>query len=296
MTLITIKPNFTVLLIYLLGFSSVLVLPSSNLANSPGTQYRTMQSGKKERDYLLHIPPVYQKNSTESLALVIMLHGRSGNGQRASSRYYGWTELADKEQFIVVFPTALGSPTSWQIGWRGKPSQDSQFLSELIDLLLNELRINADQVFMTGHSSGGFMSFSYAVTHSLKVAAIAQVAGLLINTKQPTRPISVISFHGMADDVVPYSKKDISGKGWLTALESAKFFVRHNNCGEPIRSDLNGGKVHLDTWSGGQNSTEVQLYSIENGDHGWPRKSYHSVSATEIIWNFFKAHPRESSN
>jgi len=296
MTLIAIKPNFTVLLIYLLGFLSVLVLCPPSLANSPGTHYRTMQSGEKKRNYLLHIPQAYQKNSKKTLALVIMLHGRSGNGQRAASRYYGWIELSEKEQFIVVFPTALGSPTSWQVGLKEKPSQDSRFLSDLIDLLLNEIKINTNQVFMTGHSSGGFMSFSFAVTHSDKVAAIAPVAGLLINIEQPTQPISVISFHGMDDNIVPYSKKDISVKGLLTALESANFFAQHNNCGKPVRSNLNGGKVHIDTWSGGKDSTEVQLYSIENGGHGWPQESYHSVSATETIWNFFKAHSRESSN
>ena len=169
---------------------------------------------------------------------------------------------------------------------------DSQFLSELIDLLLQQLPIDKNQVFMTGHSSGGFMSFSFAVTHSNQVAAIAPVAGLLIGTRRPVLPISVISFHGMADDIVPYDKKGSSARGMLTAQESVKFFARHNSCQGPIRSDINQDKVHIDTWSNGKDSTEVKLYSIENGNHGWPRESYHSVAATQIIWQFFKAHPR----
>jgi len=251
-----------------------------------------MQLGQQKREYLLHIPQGYQKDQKELLALVIMLHGRSSNGQRAASRYYGWTELADKERFIVAFPTALGSPTSWKGAWPGQPTQDSQFLSELIDLLLQQLPIDQNQVFMTGHSSGGFMSFSFAVTHSNQVAAIAPVAGLLIGTKRPVLPISVISFHGMADDIVPYARKGSSRRGMLTAQESVRFFARHNSCNGPVRSDINQDKVHIDTWSDGQASTQVQLYSIENGNHGWPRESYHSVAATQIIWQFFKAHPR----
>ena len=78
----------------------------------------------------------------------------------------------------------------------------------------------------------------------------------------------------------------------LTAQESVQFFAQYNGCNGPVRSDINQDKVHIDTWSDGQASTQVQLYSIENGNHGWPRESYHSVSATQIIWRFFKAHPR----
>jgi len=140
------------------------------------------------------------------------------------------------------------------------------------------------------------MSFSFAVTHSNQVAAIAPVAGLLIGSKRPVLPISVISFHSMADGIVPYGQKGSSGRGMLTTQESVKFFARHNSCDGSIRSDINQAKVHIDTWRNGKSSTEVQLYSVENGNQGWPRESYHSVAATQIIGQFFKAHPRPLSN
>ena len=54
-------------------------------------------------------------------------------------------------------------------------------------------------------------------------------------------------------------------------------------------------KVHMDTWSNDKSSTEVQLYSIENGNHGWPRESYHLVAATQIIGQFFKTPPPPTS-
>ena len=136
------------------------------------------------------------------------------------------------------------------------------------------------------------MSFSFAVTPFESGGSPAPVVDLLIGSKRPVLPISVISFHSTADDIVPYGQKGSSGRGMLTAQESIKFFARHNSSEGPIRSDINEAKVHIDTWSNGQDSTEVQLYSIENGNHGWPRESYHSVAATQIIWQFFKAHPR----
>ena len=90
-----------------------------------------MHSSQQKREYLLYIPQGAARAAGSGY-----LHGRSSNGQRTASRYYGWTKLAEKEKSIAAFPTALGSPTSWKGAWRGPPTQDSQFFSELIDLLV----------------------------------------------------------------------------------------------------------------------------------------------------------------
>jgi len=261
-----------------------------SFAQKPGTEERTMSSAGKAREFLLHIPRSYKKKQKELMPLVVMLHGRTGNGALASSPYYGWKRLADKEDFVVVFPTALGSPTSWQGAWKGEPTDDSTFLSELIDLMLEELKVDPDRVFMTGHSSGAFMSYSFATSHAKKVAAIGPVAGLVISQAKPSEPVAVISFHGMSDSVVPYGKNNKWGTP--SAVESAALFARHAGCEEAVRTELGDGAVHLDTWAEGGEGTEVRLYSIEGGGHGWPQKGKKSVAATELIWEFFKAHPR----
>lgn len=260
-------------------------------AQKKGTTKRTLESGGVEREFLLHIPRRYKQASKKApVPLVVMLHGRTGSGEVAASPYYGWKRLADKEDFVVAFPTALGKPTSWKGAWRGKPTEDSVFLAELIELLQDELKIDEDRVFMTGHSSGGFMSFSFAATHGDLVAAIAPVAGLAVDRSKPSSPVSLISFHGMADDVVPYDK---SKWGTPNAPESAALFAKHNGCGDVERTELNKGKVHLDRWKDGAGGTEVAFYSIEGFGHGWPQGGRKSVEATELIWEFFAAHPRK---
>ena len=260
-------------------------------AQKQGTTSRTLESSGEQREFLLHIPRRYKQAAKKApVPLVVMLHGRTGSGRVASSPYYGWKQLADKEDFVVVFPTALGEPTSWKGAWRGKPTEDSVFLAELIDLLQDELKIDPDRVFMTGHSSGGFMSFSFAATHGDKVAAIAPVAGLAVGRGKPALPVSLISFHGMEDDVVPYEK---SPWGTPNAPESAALFAKHNGCGPVARTELKKGLVHLDLWKDGDAGTEVALYSIAAGGHGWPRGGRKSVAATALIWEFFKAHPRK---
>ena len=291
MRLLTPSPKSRALLAPLVLLLLGTALGSPCLAQESGTHKRTLKSNDKERQFLLHIPRNYKKAvKKESAPLVIMLHGRTSNGAMAASRYYGWKELSEKEGFVAVFPTALGSPTSWEGAWRGKKTNDSVFLSDLIDLMLEELKIDENRVFMTGHSSGGFMSFSFAASNADKVAAIAPVAGLVMDKSKPALPVSLISFHGMADSIVPYGT---SRWGTPTAMESAELFAKHNGCKAAERVELNKGKVHLDTWIKGKKETEVHFYSIEGGSHGWPQGGSKSVAATELIWEFFEAHPRK---
>jgi polyhydroxybutyrate depolymerase len=279
---------------------TVLFLPACLVAQKSGTTDREIEIGNTKRAYVLHVPRGYKKSKKKKVPLVLMLHGRGSKGRQAASRYYGWTTLADKEGFIAAFPTAVGSPTSWQAGWGGGATTDSKFLASLIDALIKEFNIDEHRVYMTGHSSGGFMSFSFASTHPEKVAAIGPVAGLAIGIRRkPKMPVSLISFHGMADDVVAYDSKRGKnarwGRGMTSAPESAAIFAKNNGCAKkPERKDLMKGIVHVDTWDGGDKDTRVVFYSIEGWGHGWPKKSRKSVEATPLIWKFFEEHGRSA--
>ena len=277
---------------------ALLLLQTLLFGQQPGTESRTLEVDGAKREYLLHIPRGWKKSDKTPAPLVVMLHGRTSDGKAAASSYYGWTSLADKEGFIAAFPTALGKPTSWQPAVGGAATADTKFLSELIDTLVKELTLDKDRVFMTGHSSGGFMSYSFAVMHSDKVAAIAPVAGLLLGKGKPELPVSVLSFHGMADNVVAYDAehgKAATYRGMPSALESAAAFAKHDACAEQQkRTELHSGKVHVDTWADGKSGTRVELYSLEDWGHGWPTGKS-KVAATELIWKFFQEHARTST-
>ncbi len=271
-----------------------LLLQTLLLAQKPGTEERTLEVDGAARQYLLVIPRGFVKNDKAPVPLVVMLHGRTSNGKAAASSYYGWSKLADKEGFVAVFPTALGQPTSWQPAMGGRATADTKFLVQLIDALVAELQLDKNRVFMTGHSSGGFMSYSFATVHADKVAAIGPVAGLLIGREQPKLPVAVISFHGMADDIVAYDAehgKKATYRGMPSALESAAVFAKSNGGVEVKRTELHDGKVHLDTWADGKAGTSVQLYSLEGWGHGWPNGKS-KVDATALIWAFFQQHAR----
>ena len=290
-------------------FLALLVLPAGLVGQEAGTSERLLEVGNVEREYVLHLPQGYKKSQKKTFPLVVMLHGLMGTGRMASRRY-GWKPLADKEGFVAVFPTAIGTPTRWKAGWRA--TRDSKFLAALIEAMIKEFSVDKDRVYMTGHSSGGFMSFSFAATHPDKVAAIGNVAGLMIGVgKKPKMPVSVISFHGMRDNVVAYDKehgkKARWGRGMMSAPKCVAVFARFNGCKKkPVRTQIGGwvsGEhieivAHLDTWTDGDRGTRVEFYSIIKGGHGWPRSrgGRRTIAATPLIWKFFMEHGRKSGS
>ncbi len=279
-----------------LMITAFMILPAETVsAQKSRTTDRTIKVGKKKRTYILHLPKRYNKKQKKLIPMVLMLHGRGGTPRIASGPYYGdWKHLADKENFIAVFPAALGSPAAWE-SWGWQNSRDCKFLSKLIKSLIKEHRIDKNKVFMTGHSSGAYMSYCFAAAHGDKVAAIGPVSGLFIDRVGPKVSVSVIAIHGMSDQVVGYDRnygKKAAFVGPRSAMESAEFFAKYNSCSERKRKDSAKGRIHVDTWAHGKNKTEVVLYSLEGGGHEWPHDGSRSINATKIIWKFFKSHPR----
>ncbi|MDP6908623.1 MAG: hypothetical protein QF371_03915, partial [Flavobacteriales bacterium] len=72
--------------------------------------------------------------------------------------------MADTAGFLLVHPqgTQDGSGLNyWNTGWGGTVD-DVSFTAALIDSLSAEYSINADRVYSTGMSNGGFMSYYLA--------------------------------------------------------------------------------------------------------------------------------------
>jgi polyhydroxybutyrate depolymerase len=71
----------------------------------------------------------------------------------------------------------------------------------------------------------------------------------------------------------------------------------------PDQAD-DGTRVRRETYGGGKQGTEVVVYTMAGGGHTWPGgpqylpkfligKASQNLNATEVIWEFFKRHPRE---
>jgi poly(3-hydroxybutyrate) depolymerase len=61
-----------------------------------------------------------------------------------------WNELADEENFIVVYPRGSGFPLRWRTNRLGESLLDMQFIADLIDQLQQEYNIDQLQIYANG--------------------------------------------------------------------------------------------------------------------------------------------------
>lgn len=278
---------------------------------------------ERERTYLLRVPLSY--TSTTSLPLVVVLHGGGGNAIRMEEMT-GFSELAERENFIVVYPNGTGRLPRRFLTWNSgyielyaseHDVDDIGFIVALLDRLQELYSIDPDMIFVTGISNGAMMAYRLAAEHSGMFAAAGAVAGSIggrTNSNSepwiipgPESPVSLIIFHGMLDSHVLYHGGETQtavhaqqGRIDTSVAEAVEHFVDANWCMPvPSITTSDDGTVVTETWTGGDDGTEVVLYTIMDAGHSWP--GGHSwlpgdlpsneISATELIWDFFQSHP-----
>lgn len=291
--------------------------PARQPAAPSGTRLQWLWHDGRPRSYWLHVPPGY--NGT-AVPLVVVLHAGGDYPARMAAKT-GFTEKAAEETFIVAYPRGIYRWAPWWRMWNGgyccgvayeRNVDDVGFVAALIEQLQGSLAVNASRIYVAGHSNGAILAYRVAAELSDIVAAVGPVAGSIGGTAsedsplwvipEPEHPVSIIHFHGLLDENVPYD----GGHGnntWGTGTDlpvntSIAFWVRHDNCSrQPETWTSQSGNVTRDTYHGGDSGTEVTLYTIRNGGHGWPGSSMgdrpsQEISATDLMWTFFQAHPK----
>lgn len=285
----------------------------------PGEHTFTKEYDGIPREYHVHVPVSYDPSSPAPL--VVVLHG--GGGKWASAQKgSGMDTVADEHGFIVVYPNS-GQEGSWNVGPRARESRQSDvddvsFIAALIEEVSSQASIDPKRIYATGLSNGGMMTYRLGCDLSETFAAIAPVeTALMFHPCEPTSPVSVMHFHGTADNVIPYNGgvSDPSVPGLFaseddtrSAEESVQFWADYNHCTSAIETTYQKGEVTCVTRTECAGNTEVTLCTITGGGHVWPGGSYEldqqwyqnivghitpDISAAEAAWDFFDKHPRE---
>lgn len=286
-----------------------------------GEQIRTIPVGQLQRRYRVHVPKRY--DSANPTPVVVVFHGGGGNPE-SMVRLSGMNAKSEEAGFIVVYPYGSGSDPERGLTFNGggccayamqRNIDDVGFTRAMLDDLAKVANVDADRVFATGLSNGGIMSHYVASELSDRIAAIAPVGGpLMMDAPNAKRPVSVIHFHGTGDEFAPFKGgfgKGATGSKGVTDFKSVEHTIRSwvkaNGCKPepevvalPDKAD-DGMKCTRKTWNGGKDGSEVVLIEIENGGHTWPGnepivamlgKSTKDISANDMMWEFFKKHPR----
>jgi polyhydroxybutyrate depolymerase len=124
-----------------------------------------------------------------------------------------------------------------------------------------------------------------------------------------SRPVSVIAFNGALDQRVPLDggwQRKATGHDpvemW-SAKQTIAFWVRHDRCNPNPAVHVDEAKQYRRlTYASGMEGSEVVQYVLLNQGHAWPggNKGYwlgdepsHLLSANDLMFEFFKAHPKK---
>ncbi|MGW0177840.1 alpha/beta hydrolase family esterase [Nocardia sp. NPDC003345] len=306
--------------------STVAPVPSAGCATprpAPGPEPALFTARGLTGIYLRDIPA----DTNRPLPVVLDLHGylepvfiqHAGTGLGDYGRAQG---------FITITPQLLrpGLPR-WDFD-RG--SADIGYLADLLTEMESTLCVDTRRIYATGLSMGGFTTSSLGCQLADRLAAIAPVAGLSdFAWCEPARPVPVIAFHGTADPIVAYEggtgpnarllpspdgsgsadpqhdRPDVEGPGPQSISDNAAAWARRNGCTTEPAEQRIAGDIVLATYPCPEGA-EVQLWKVLGGGHIWfgtPSEIFpaalvgsdtDSISATTIIWDFFRAHPIRS--
>ena len=293
----------------------LMLLAGEPAALRPGDHSRSLAVDGVERGYLVHVPLHY--DPAVAMPVVLAFHGGGANADNMVA-FSGLNGKADQAGFIVVYPAGSGRLPRMLTFNAGnccghaaaRGINDVAFTRLLLDDLERIANVDRRRVFATGMSNGAMMCYRLAAELSDRIAAIASVAGPM-GTKdcRPGRAVSVMHFHGDADEFAPFKGgrgRGPSGTDFYSVQHSIDAWVAANECQPtprttPLPDRANDGtNVKEIRYDSGRDGAEVVLVVIEGGGHTWPGReprlralgtSTQDISANDMMWEFFQQHP-----
>lgn len=247
-----------------------------------------LEVGDLDRQALVHVPVVA---AGTAVPLLLAFHGAGASGSAMAS-YSGFSRLADRAGFAVVYPSAAGPRHVWEVGGREDEASpnDLAFTRQLIDLVESRVCTDARRVSAVGVSNGGGFVARLGCVLSDRLAGIAVVAGgfSTLPACSPARSLSVMEIHGTDDPVVPYGGRHGAGSvpGWLAGWRA------RDGCPARPHQAQTAARVRRFVWVPCQAGTVVVHLRISGGKHQWPGATPadagppSTISASDETWRF----------
>jgi polyhydroxybutyrate depolymerase len=261
-------------------------------ALTPGDHTLTVTTSEGPRQVFVHAP----RGAWKPRPLVIALHGAGQNGAKFAADT-GYSRLADREDFIVAYPSAAGPNAFWNMsGQVPGGTNDVEAIERSLDQLEVSVCVDRARVFVTGVSNGGGMAARLGCELSERLAGVAAVAGgyKALPPCRPGRPLPVLEIHGTGDQVVPYGGQPPDYRGsvarWLAQWR------RIDRCqGLADRMEPRDGVTEIG-WRHCAPGTRVEHVRLDGEAHDWPggpttRPAAGEFAATWRTWQFFRSLP-----
>lgn len=264
----------------------------------------------RNRFYKIHLPVGY--NNLQEYPCVFVFHGGLGNPDNVE-QMTGFSNKADDEGFVVVYPYGTGAFDKKLLTWNTwdccgyadkKNIDEVSFINLVLQKVKSKYPVNEKMIYAAGMSNGGMMCFLLACEMSDQFAAVAPVAATMFpgSTCIPKSETSIIIFNSLDDKHIPYD----GGAGEESLVKVVKkpveevvdFWKSNLNC--TFINSIEGPDFHRITYRN-TNGSEIIFYRMLKGGHTWPggekvrllaERPIKNVSATDLIWEFFKGHPK----
>lgn len=284
----------------------------------PGDSTQPLSAAGLEGTYVRHLPPVY--DGERALPVVVDLHGWS-EPAAVHVQFSGLGATGDEHGFVTITPEIERPVDLWDTS---SGSTDLTWLDALLDEVEASICIDTNRVFFAGMSNGAMMTSRVACWMPDRVAAVAPVAGIRhASDCAPGRAVPIVAFHGTDDAYLSYTggygpkvaglpRPDGSGPIGTAPLtgdddadsvpDTVAAWAAANGCtGGPVDTEITDDVVRS-TWECPADG-ETVLYTVVGGGHSWPGsaiavlaedlvgRTTMSISANELMWEFFRRHP-----
>jgi poly(hydroxyalkanoate) depolymerase family esterase len=240
---------------------------------------------------LVHVPDRLPSHP----ALVVALHG-CGQTAEAFNAGTGWSALADRHGFVVLFPeqqaanNAKGCFSWFQPGDVGRDLGEARSIHEMVAHAVAEHGVDPNRVFVTGLSAGGAMAAVMLAAYPEVYAGGAIIAGLpygcarsvqealqaMFSDQQLSREMlgdrvrrasghqgpwpRISVWHGTADTIVKPSNAEHLIAQWTNVHGLPRGHTREESIGSHRRR----------TWEDEEGNILIEAMSIVGMAHGVP--------------------------
>jgi dienelactone hydrolase len=220
----------------------VATLPPAGLQQAYSSTLTVMNANGATRtvtvNYLLYVPREYGVDPSRSWPLIVFLHGSGERGYDAALvADTGLPELllTDPDFPAMVLSPQVPTDETWNTYLRETKA--------VLDDVQARYAVDAERVYLTGLSMGGFGAWALALTYPQQFAALVPIAGgwdsendsvprSICNLK--TMPIWV--FHGALDTIVLPKKSELMVNALLA-------------CGSAVQFTLYPDADHRESWA-----------------------------------------------
>jgi polyhydroxybutyrate depolymerase len=285
-----------------------------------GQTFRTLTVDGTSRTYYAYLPS--SVGGTTPAALVFVMHGATMNATDMIT-ITGYEGIADSDGIAVAFldgqdtdsMTSASTLDPWNVSDDGagvcgagalanNPTAevDFDFMDAVKADIAEDQCLDADHIFATGFSMGGYFSHHVGCDRT-DIRAVGPHSGGTIAGLGSYRAghVPVIIFHGTADPLIASGCDDPNGSAQLGFTASATLWAQKNGCQTTYQTLTetgtggNEGQCYL--YDGCPSDGQVELCTFTGLGHAWAGAAdcpgcigtgADYPSATALEWTFFK--------